>query len=486
MAGMEVGNSYTGTARTSSSQAQSTGEISRRHRFDRALALGLALIAWAQLFLAQVASRLMLHVNPEGLEIATGFHQRSVWVTFLLATACVIPLIWRRDRPILVLTIVTAVQCVTSLWTHDPLLTFIAPLVAVYTVGRYVSTKRLIVITALVVCALVGVDHFAPILKPRVVVRQELSSTPSDERDFGRGDLMPGQRVPDIALEFINVSRGRTFVSMLQIVASVVACAALGRMTRLHAEYVLAAQQQVREAEHAREAEAARRSEEERLRIARELHDITGHSLAAIAVQAGAAGTLLQSDPVAAGDIVDGIRTTAQRSLDELRQVVGVLRQGGSATEGLPLTPEVSVRELDKLLRGFTDTGLPVAFELTEEGSRLAALPAAVGSAAYRIIQESLTNVLRHAQDAQRVAVHLTLSAQALAIDIENDGATPPVSSDATQSTIRQAASHPDDFLVASGHGLAGMRERAAALGGSFFARFEGADSFHVRAVLPL
>jgi signal transduction histidine kinase len=523
--------------------------VCKAHRplFDIGIPVVLTLVTWAQLFAAQLASRVMLHINTDGLEIATGFHQRSVIVSALLVAACFVPLVWRRRAPIATLAAVTAAQCATSLWTHDPLLTFIAPLIALYSVGRRERTEGLVVCTIAVVCVLVGVNQFAPMVKPRVILSQsQISPSPergtdgtgkgepgvtpgvtpeatpgvppdaafeprnsSDGRD-GAGAWTGGQGEGEppgsgLALEFINRSRGRTFVSMLQIVACVVAVAALGRMTRLHQEYIVAAAHEAEEREHAREAEIARRAEEERLSIARELHDITAHSLAAIAVQAGAAEAVVGSDEEAARRAVTGIRATAKRSLDELRQVVGVLRSGNAA-ENAPLNPQASLRNVQELIADFAHNGLPVSLTVHEDEHGLETLPLAVDIAAYRIIEESLTNVLRHAHAPTTVSVTLTATMAVLDIEVRNDGLKPLPEQekhsghkDTAHTTTAHDAAH--DTTAAhttaahenkgttptSGHGLEGMSERAHALGGNCEAAIDETSSeYVVRAVLPL
>ncbi|MDR1775208.1 MAG: histidine kinase [Actinomycetes bacterium] len=490
----------------------------RTRRFDILLAVGLTLIGWLQVFLGSVASNFMTHVDVNGLDIVTGFHARSPWVTILLTAICFLPLIWRRNYPLLILAVVTVGQCAAALWTHDPLLTFIGPLVALYTAGTLVSTKRLVAATVIVCLALVGVNHFAPMVRPIAVsVRtgsedqgngvfvDPQSDTRSDTDDnaleyFGiddsnlilrdrSGQVLPqGGGASGLALVFMNLSRGRTVISMLQIVLSAVAFAALGRMTRLHREYIAEAHRRFEEEARAARAEAERRAEEERLAIARELHDITAHSLAAIAVQAGAAEATILADPDAATAAVATIRTTAQKSLDELRQVVGALRAvetgpfaasadavNGAKPQGTaPLTPQAGLSDLDELLATFRRSNLDVQTRIDPAVLPFDNLPVASGQAAFRIIQEALTNVLRHAQAPATATVTICPAATAGQFYLE----------------IRDNGQRDDNagpaVTVADGHGIAGMRERALALGGAFQAGPDPqAGGFVVRASLP-
>jgi signal transduction histidine kinase len=443
----------------------------RTRRFDLLLALGLTLLAWGQVFAANVASHSIGAADLATSDIMAGFHQRSIIVSLLFTLLCFAPLIWRRDRPLLVLGVVTAAQCATALWTHDPLLTFIAPLIALYTAGSLVSTRQLVIAATVVVIALVGTNFSAPVLKPSMVVtsteietKPDMSGIPGKPQGkpefFERRDTTLGLS-EGLALEFFNLSRGRTAVGMLQIIACLVAFAALGRMTRLHREFVAAAAARAEEEKRAREAEALQRAEEERLRIARELHDITAHSLMAVAVQAGAAEALVATDPEAAVRSIEQIREVAKKSLAELRSIVGVLREGGPA-EDAPLVPEVSLAGLDALLQSFENSGLAVELTVDEQAGSLADLPLPVDIAAYRIVQESLTNVLRHARAVTKAAVVLELTQGSLSITVSDDGVE-AVGVDGTE-----AAAVSDNAC----HGIEGMRERAVALGGRFEAGY--------------
>jgi signal transduction histidine kinase len=202
--------------------------------------------------------------------------------------------------------------------------------------------------------------------------------------------------------------------------------------------------------------------DEERLRIARELHDITAHSLAIVAVQSGAALHVLDTDPVAARGALVAIRDTSRNALNELRAILGVLRGSGEVPEGAPLAPTPGLARVPDLVAPLADAGLEV--ELIAPGIA-DPLPAFVDASAYRIVQEALTNVLRHAGDAS-VAVSVRRDADTLAIEVTDDGSSRPTGEE--------------------GHGIAGMRERASALGGTFQAgpRLEG--GWRVAATLPV
>jgi|GEM_PF-1718102 len=448
-----------------------------QQRFDIMLAIGLTLITWAQLFVVWLATRSIgqggqLSSVGGGIVTVIGFHQRSILVTIVLATLCCIPLIWRRRSPLVVLAMVTVAQCAITLWTHDPLPTFIAPLIALYTVGTMVSTRRLIIATILTMLALLGANQFVPLPgagSDAVLMQQSgQAEVPPAQGGIIELPIPPHEGVlssrvsekepPVFVLDFVNLSRGRDFVNILQVIASVVAFAALGRMTRLRKENVAEVEARAVEAQHAREEAALRRAKEERLRIARELHDITAHSLAAVIVQAGAAEALAESGDVqAATEIIATIRETTKRSLDELRHTVGILREENT-DDDVPLSPEVSLDGIDTLLDSFRSAGLPIEMAVLDqnEPSDLAHLQkkitTAVEIATYRVVQESLTNVLRHSIDPTTVTVCLAIEDQDFLVEICNDGV---VTDQEGNETLTQV-----------GHGISGMRERIEALGG--------------------
>ena len=216
-----------------------------------------------------------------------------------------------------------------------------------------------------------------------------------------------------------------------------------------------------------REEEGLRRAEEERLRIARELHDVLAHNISLINVQSGVALHLLQERPEQARTALSVINEASAEALREMRSVLGVLRR---VDEQAPRAPTAGLERLDELVERAAAAGVTV--ELSTAGHPRA-LATSVDLAAYRIVQESLTNVARHAGGG-RAIVSLDYGPDALAIVIQDDGARVPVNA--------AIAGHGEG----SGNGIAGMRERAAALGGRLEAgpRSDG-GGFGVRAWLP-
>jgi signal transduction histidine kinase len=214
-----------------------------------------------------------------------------------------------------------------------------------------------------------------------------------------------------------------------------------------------------------REAQARRRAVEERLRIARELHDVFGHTMATISVQAGVGIHLLQTRPAQAVEALTTIKQISDQGLTDVKTILGVLRADDDP--GQPRTPRGGLDQLEALLDPVRTAG--VQPQLTVHGSARP-LPAAVDLAAYRIIQEALTNVLRHAR-ARTVQLDLRYEPSQVVIRILDDG---------TAASPGQAGINGQD-----GHGISGMRERALALSGQFTAGPHPDGGFQVRCALP-
>jgi signal transduction histidine kinase len=235
-----------------------------------------------------------------------------------------------------------------------------------------------------------------------------------------------------------------------------------------------------------REEELRRLASEERIRMARDLHDVVAHNISVINVQANTALHLMDRQPERARSALTTINDVSKQALIELRAVLGVLRdvdaQGAAAQA--PRTPAPGLARLDDLIDNAAAAGLTVR---VEEDGRRAPLPADVDLAAYRIIQETLTNSARHSGGAN-ATVRLGYDDDALLVEVDDDGtARPPErggsgGSSSRASTAREA-SRPGG---ASGHGIAGMTERAAALGGTLEAGPRPEGGFRVRARLPL
>lgn len=218
-----------------------------------------------------------------------------------------------------------------------------------------------------------------------------------------------------------------------------------------------------------REAAAHAAVVEERTRIAREVHDAVAHSVSVMTLQVGGLRRQLDAvleDRPAEREVMLGIERLGRESVEELRSLVGILREHGS---GEPAALVPSLDRVPELVADVRATGLPVTLESTGEPVEL---PRALDAAAYRILQEALTNVLRHAP-AARTVVRVRRSVDAVELDVENGRATGPVAVQVSRTAT-------------GGHGLIGMQERVAMFGGTFEAVASEDGGFRVRARLPL
>jgi len=208
-----------------------------------------------------------------------------------------------------------------------------------------------------------------------------------------------------------------------------------------------------------REERALTAVAEERNRIARELHDVVGHSVSVMTVQASAVRRLMRPDQEKERAALETVEAAGREALAEMRRMVGVLRSGDAPPD---LAPPPTLEQLDRLVGNFRRAGLDVSVETTGEA---APLPPGLDLTAYRLVQEALTNTLRHAH-ASRAAVHVGYGVDCLAISVRDDGrgpnGTPP------------------------GTGLLGMRERVAVYGGTLSTGAAEGGGFELRAELPL
>jgi signal transduction histidine kinase len=216
-------------------------------------------------------------------------------------------------------------------------------------------------------------------------------------------------------------------------------------------------------AERIGEERERRRTDAERLRIARELHDVVAYGFAAISLQAGTATHLMDRHPEELGDVLDAIQTVSRRALDELRGILGMLRDVDTARR-----PRPGLQELDELARLTTRAGVSTTLRISGAAQEL---PSEIDSAVYRIVQESLANVLRHAA-ASAASVSISFDPGCLTVSVEDDG----------NGVVNACRNE----LTGSGYGLPGMRERVVSLGGSLDAGPRAGIGYLVCARLPL
>jgi signal transduction histidine kinase len=323
---------------------------------------------------------------------------------------------WRRSHPIPVgLAVVAAgvTQAALGMSMHTAVAPVVAILVVSWSIGANEERSRAILGLALLVCGVwlgMGID----------VLRGT--------------DHYGGTDVP--------------WIGMLIALPGVLGILFGGRTRSLREAEARAARLEVER----REAIA-----EERTRIARELHDVIAHSVSVMTVQAGAAEEMLRVDPARALEPVRAVQETGRQALVEMKRLVGMLREGDEETG---LAPQPGVADVERLVAQMRDAGLQV--ELRVEGTPRP-VPLGVDLSAYRVVQEALTNALKHGGGG--AVVTLRYRDDELALEVTNDGLG------------ESAAGH--------GHGLPGMRERISIFGGSFEAGPQAGGGFAVRASLP-
>jgi signal transduction histidine kinase len=234
----------------------------------------------------------------------------------------------------------------------------------------------------------------------------------------------------------------------------------LGVMMRRLRDLRAALEERNRQLDQRRDADARRAVLEERVRIARELHDVVAHHVSVMGVQAAVARRLFDRDPAEAVAAIGSVEAAGRQAIADLQQLVGVLRR---QEEGDDLAPQPSLRRLPELVEHMRQAGLPV--ELSVSGPPQP-LPAGVELSAYRIIQEALTNTLKHAGPA-RAGVAVRYDHGTVEVEVVDDGQGPPPARPAT-----------------GGKGLVGMRERVSLYGGRLEAGARPGGGFRVHAVL--
>ncbi|RCG29824.1 sensor histidine kinase [Sphaerisporangium album] len=337
---------------------------------------------------------------------------------YLLVAAAGLSLIWRRRHPRIVLGVSLAgVVAFTALGYMSNAALVIPPL-ALYTVALTVSVRESVILGVVTLLVLGGVVVAGPI--DRVT----------------SGDIGLAGLVGIAVLAGIAEANRRRYIDAV----------------RARAELIERTQQ-----------ERTRRTvDDERLRIARELHDVVAHTMATINVQAGVAAYVAGDLPPTAADALQAIKTASKDGLRELRVILAVLRQVDDPESN---QPQPGLSRLHALVAGVSAAGLPTTIVTT--GHPPDVLPPAIDLAAYRIVQESLTNSIRHAGPATAI-VQISYDQREISLQITGTGWGPGSST------------------PSSGHGLIGMRERAAAVGGDLDVRQAPGGGFQVTAHIPL
>lgn len=383
----------------------------------------------ADLILALGLTALAVTVHLLDLEEQDG--QESVdpaWWTVVLVVASVLPIAWRRSHTILSTSIVVVAQITTELADVDGA-GFVGVIVGIYSLGAHSegpNRSRLVLVIAVSIGALF------------------IAGVVYDELDIG---------------------------SLIASTVLLTTAFVVGDNLRQRREAARDAEDRAAHAERERELLAQQQLNAERSRIARELHDVVAHSVSVMVIQAAAARRSLETSPDNAREALSNIEETGRQTMNELRGILGVLRRSepieGAAAGADPThhdrSPQPTLAQVDDLIRLAAD--LPIVFEVDGD---LHDLPTSVALTGYRVVQEALTNVRRHAGPVDRVEVTLRRDDREVDIEIADDG--------------RGSAADQGD----PGYGLLGMTERVAAIGGRLSAGSRRGGGWRIRATLPL
>ncbi|GAA2451056.1 histidine kinase [Streptomyces pulveraceus] len=393
-----------------------TGVLRIRHWLrDHPLALDAALAL--AVLVAMIIGSFAHPVAGEGLAIG---HRTPSVSSVLLMVCAAVALIWRRRNPVAVLSVTAGLTVVELVRTDPPTPVVVSTVIALYTVAARTdrpTTWRVGLLTMAVLTAAAMLFGRAPWYS---------------QENFG-------------------------------VFAWTGMAGAAGDAVRSRRAFIDAIRERAERAERSRDEEARRRVAEERLRIARDLHDVVAHHIALVNVQAGVAAHVMDRRPDQAKEALAHVREASRSALDELRATVGLLRQSGDPEA--PTEPAPGLAVLGDLVDTVRRAGLPVEVVCAD---RRPPLPAAVDLAAYRVIQEALTNVRKHAGPGAKAEVSVVRVGNTAEITVIDNG----------------SGGGPDG--EGGGHGLLGMRERVTALGGTLTAGPRYGGGFRVHAILPV
>ncbi|MEU7677966.1 sensor histidine kinase [Micromonospora taraxaci] len=365
------------------------------------------------------------------VSVASAVNQPGGWAATLVGVGMAVALLFRRTHPSAVTVVVAALALVQVVAEWGPLVYDVAVLIALYSVVKYGERLRDGVLAGAV--AAVGV-------------------------------LLAAAQTPGVIQWWVTALWYALVTGAVWLVALNV------RTRRL---YVLSLEERATTLEREREAEFRAAVAEERTRIARELHDVVAHSMAVMIVQADGARFMLDRDPAQARTAVKVVADTGRQALEEMRRLVGVLRDAGPGGGDGPVVaadPEhrrLALAELPDLLARFDDAGLRIRSTVTGTPP---ALPPGLELTVYRVVQEALTNALKHAGVGAGVEVVLTYGDDAVLVRVLDNGLGRPLVSPAPSG----------------GHGLLGMRERVTVYDGSLTAGPRAVGGWQVEVRLPL
>jgi signal transduction histidine kinase len=271
--------------------------------------------------------------------------------------------------------------------------------------------------------------------------------------------------MPAAAVSLLDRPEGFAYATAVSMMSFLAAAVVAGVIIRNRERIFADTERRAAQAEADRLAEAERAVVRERSRIAREMHDVVAHSMSVIAVQAAAGREIVHSNPDKAADVFERIESVGREALGELRRMLGVLRETGE--ERTSLQPQPGMSDIETAVERSSASGVPTT--LVVDGAERP-LAAGVELAAYRIVQEALTNVRKHAGSSASATVSIHYRPHDIVIEVSDDG----------RGAVSSLAP------TGAGHGLIGMRERVEIYGGELFSGPRAGGGFVVRAVLPV
>ncbi|MDJ0955114.1 MAG: sensor histidine kinase [Acidimicrobiia bacterium] len=333
-----------------------------------------------------------------------------------------LPLIWRRRYPVWVLSFVVFIFVIDRGINYPSSWAFFGIAIAMYSVGSQLPPKRSLLVGG------IALD---------VVLLWTLAG-----------------------IYFYDIE----WFALISVVAVLGFPLLIGRETYHREQRMLALERRAIKAEHEREQRANEAVNRERVRIARELHDVVAHEITVMTIQSAGARRIVEDDPARAKQAMESAEAAGHRALTEVRRMLGVLR----TTDPTAMDPQPGMADLDRLVDQMNEAGLPTSLEVSGE---VRSLPLGVDLNAYRIIQESLTNTLKHGGPDVQAEISIAYEPDSLAIEINDDGRG--------AAAWQGSADEP-------GQGLVGMHERAAILDGAVHTGPRPGGGYRVAAKIPI
>jgi signal transduction histidine kinase len=369
-----------------------------------------------------------------------GKQQAPMWSALVLALAVSAPLALRRRHPAAVAAFIAlAMFAGVTLHVPEMYVTNISMFVALYTVGAWMNSRR--------AATLVRIGIIAGMFAWLIIVMYRHAID-----EAGKADLAAGLFSPYIAMMMLQLLLNALYFGGAYY---------FGERSWQAAAQRDALEQRTRELEAAREVTAAQAVALDRVRIARELHDVVAHHVSVMGVQAGAARLLVEQDPAQAAGMLVGIEDASREAIHDFRQLLETLRSPGDGLDDAPSTFELA--DIAQLAQASRDAGLPTEYAVVGEP---VPVPSTVGVNLYRIAQEALTNARRHAGIGATADVRVRYAPDAVELEVVNSGRAVGV--------------------LRPGLGQLGMRERALASGGTIELGPRPQGGFRVRASVPL